>query len=111
MSASVTVLVEQREEAVLVPNSAVRQLDGEYFVTVPGAEEGEFERVTVTLGESDGTRVEILSGLEAGDTVLIGAATEGTPYTATTSGGTGQADFPGGFTIIEGAAPVGGGRP
>ncbi|MYG33521.1 MAG: HlyD family efflux transporter periplasmic adaptor subunit, partial [Cenarchaeum sp. SB0677_bin_16] len=73
MSASVTILKELREQAVLVPVSAVRQLNGAWFVTVPGpaaddAGDGviSFERVTVEVGESDGTNVEILSGIEAG---------------------------------------------
>ena len=69
MSASVTILTELREQAVLVPTSAVRQLDGAWFVTVPAADDGSgitFERVTVEVGGSDGVNVEITSGLEAG---------------------------------------------
>ena len=87
MSASVTILTEIREEAVLLPVSAVRQLDGRWFVSVP-AEGNEvvgtgFERVFVEVGESDGESVEISDGLEAGTVVLIGADTEGIAFTAT----------------------------
>jgi multidrug efflux pump subunit AcrA (membrane-fusion protein) len=82
MSASVTILIEVRPEAVLVPTSAVRQLDGEFYVVVPAGEELT-ERVTVTVGESDGASVEILEGLVAGATVLIGADSEGVPFSAT----------------------------
>ncbi len=82
MSASVTILIEVRPEAVLVPTSAVRQLDGEFYVVVPAGEDLT-ERVTVTVGESDGVSVEILEGLVAGATVLIGADSEGVPFSAT----------------------------
>ena len=87
MSAGVTILTEVREQAVLAPASAVRQLDGEWFVTVPaapvdGAGVG-FERVTVEVGESDGTNVEITSGLEAGAMLLIGADSAGIAFSAT----------------------------
>ena len=87
MSARVTILTEIREESVLLPNSAVRQLDGQWFVSVPGpaGEEGEvsFSRVYVALGESDGQRVEIESGIEAGTVVLIGADGAGIAFSAT----------------------------
>ena len=83
MSASVTILTEVREESVLVPVSAVRQLDGDWFVSVPGSAEGGFERVFVEVGESDGESVEIESGIEAGTTVLIGADGAGIAFSAT----------------------------
>ena len=86
MSTSVTILTELREEAVLVPVSAVRQLDGAWFVTVPAADDGSgftFERVTVEVGGSDGVNVEITSGLEAGAVLLIGADSAGVAFSAT----------------------------
>ena len=87
MSASVTILTEIREESVLLPVSTVRQLDGQWFVSVPAAatEEGTpgFERVFVGIGESDGENVEITGGLEAGAVVLIGADNAGVALAAT----------------------------
>ena len=110
MSASVTILKELREQAVLVPVSAVRQLDGGWFVTVPapaahdaGAGVIGFERVTVEVGESDGTNVEILSGIEAGAVLLIGADNSGIAFSATQ-----QRRQPGGG--FGGGGPGGGGR-
>ncbi len=110
MSASVTILKELREQAVLVPVSAVRQLNGAWFVTVPGpaaddAGDGviSFERVTVEVGESDGTNVEILSGIEAGAVLLIGADNSGIAFSATQ-----QRQQPGGG--FGGGGPGGGGR-
>ncbi len=115
MSASVTILTELREQAVLVPTSAVRQLDGAWFVTIPAGDDGSgitFERITVEVGGSDGTNVEITSGLEAGAVLLIGADSAGVAFSATQQqqqqlpqpGG----GFGGGFG---GGGGLGGGRP
>ena len=87
MSASVTILTEIREPAVLAPVSAVRQLDGRWFVSVQTTTEIEgetgFERVYVEVGESDGNQVEILSGIETGAILLVGADNAGVAFTAT----------------------------
>ncbi|MXW24122.1 MAG: biotin/lipoyl-binding protein [Chloroflexi bacterium] len=114
MSASVTILKELREEAVLVPVSAVRQLDGGWFVTVPapvaddaGAGAIAFEHVTVEVGESDGTNVEILSGIEAGAVLLIGADNSGIAFSATQQQQQLRQQPGGGFG---GGGPAGGGR-
>ncbi len=111
MSATVTILTDVREQSVLVPVSAVRQIDGDWFVTVPagpadGAGVG-FERVTVGLGESDGVNVEITSGLEAGAVLLIGADSAGIAYSASQQ----QEPSPG-FDLFPGGPPggFGGGR-
>ena len=114
MSASVSILTEVREEALLLPTSAVRQLDGRWFVSIPGpAAEGEavpgFERIFVEIGVSQGDRVEITSGLEAGAIVLVGADNAGIAFTATQqqpSAGPGFGPGPGGF-----GPGGGGGRP
>ena len=87
MSGSVTILTEVREQAALVPAAAVRQLEGAWFLSVPDPGQGEaeagFERVFVEVGESDGSNVEIISGIEAGTVVLIGADNSGIAFTAT----------------------------
>ena len=91
MSASVTILTAVRDEAVLVSTSAVRQIDGAFYVAIPTGDGG-WERLPVQIGETDGTNVEILSGLEEGATVLVGADSEGIAYSATQlpGGGTGR---------------------
>jgi HlyD family secretion protein len=73
MSASVQVLLEVREDVLLAPTTAIRQQGSSSYVVIEG-EDGEFERLTVVTGESDGSRVEIVSGLAAGDTIYIGAS-------------------------------------
>ena len=106
MSATVTILTAVRDEAVLVSTSAVRQIDGAFYVAVP-TDDGGWERLAVQIGETDGTNVEILEGLEDGATLLIGADSEGIAYSATQlpgGGGTG-----GGFAGPGGGGPGGGG--
>ena len=87
MSASVTILTEVREQSVLVPVSAVRQLDGAWFVTVPdpagSGNESVSERIFIEVGASDGTNVEIESGIDAGTVLLIGADVAGIAFSAT----------------------------
>ena len=109
MSASVTILTEVREEAVLVPVSAVRQVDGGWFVSVPADSAAGSERASVEVGASDGTNVEILSGIDAGAVVLIGADNAGVAFSATQAlpqANPGFGPGPGGF----GPGGGGGGR-
>ena len=89
MSATVVILTAVRDEAVLVATSAVRQIDGVFYVAVP-TDDGGWERQPVQIGETDGTNVEILSGLEEGATMLIGVDSEGIAYSATQLPGGGQ---------------------
>ncbi len=76
MSASVQILLGVREDVLLVPAKAIRQQGSSSYVVVEG-EDGEFERLTVVTGESNGQQVEIVSGLEAGDVVWVGASAPG----------------------------------
>ncbi len=82
MTASVTIITAIRDEAVHVAISAVRQIDGRFYVAIPSENLAGWERIEVEVGESDDSSVEILSGLEAGQVVLIGADTEGVSYAA-----------------------------
>ena len=113
MSASVTILTEVRDESVLAPISAVRQLDGQWFVSIPAAaaegEEAGFERVFVEVGASDGENVEIANGLDAGAILLIGADNAGVAFTATQRQTGANQEF--GFGPPGGFGPGGGGRP
>ena len=72
MNASVTVLVDIKPDVLLVPSAAIRQQRPNSFVYVP-TPVGAIERKDVTIGGTDGDRTEILSGLDEGDVVLIGA--------------------------------------
>ncbi len=111
MSASVTILTEVREESVLAPISAVRQLDGQWFVSIPAAaaegEAADFQRVFVEVGASDGENVEISNGLDAGAILLIGADNAGVAFTATLQQTGANQGF--GFGPPGGFGPGGGG--
>lgn len=63
-----------RREALTVPVGAVGEQEGTYFVFVKVSEHG-YVRVPVTVGVSDGSNVEILSGLKGGENVVSKGAT------------------------------------
>lgn len=56
-------------EALVVPKSAIYEQQGDYCVFVR-LDEDCYRKVPVTVGESDGAYVAILSGLKAGDMVV-----------------------------------------
>ena len=65
---SFTVVIEERDDVLWVPRSAIRQFSGRNFIVVQN--EGVQQRVDVRLGlEGDG-RVEILEGAEENQTVI-----------------------------------------
>jgi hypothetical protein len=68
-------VASQKRLGVLVPEQAVDQTGG-IGPNVMRLKGGKVERVDVQLGlrDEDAERVEITSGLAAGDTVLLGAA-------------------------------------
>lgn len=83
MTAVVEVITEEKQEVVLVPRRAVRAADGKSYVLLPdpnqqpqavapgqpAAEPG--TRREVTIGLSNSEFVEIVSGLNVGDEVLV----------------------------------------
>lgn len=63
-----TVVIEERDDVLWLPQSAIRQFSGRNFIVVQN--EGLQQRVDVRLGlEGDG-RVEILEGADEGQTVI-----------------------------------------
>lgn len=69
MSATATIVTDEKEEALLVPVDAVQMVDGQKCVTVMRGEIQ--ESVPVTLGLVNNTEAEILEGIEEGDSVVI----------------------------------------
>lgn len=63
------VSVSERDAAIVVPLSAVQRYEGDEVVFV--RESDRYEARAVQLGERDAERVEILSGLEAGEEIVI----------------------------------------
>ena len=71
MSAYVTVVVRDQPGALLVPLDAVQGGTGTYRVLVQDKDGGEPREVRVEVGETTLYEVEILSGLQAGDVVIV----------------------------------------
>jgi len=69
MGATLTITTGQVEGALLVPRGAVRQIGRSSIVRV--LEGRRVREIVVVTGLSDGVEIEILSGLEEDDTVLL----------------------------------------
>jgi HlyD family secretion protein len=85
MTASPNIVVEQRDNVLMVPNRAVRSQGRQRFVTV--LFEGQQMQIPVQTGLSNDTMTEIVSGLKEGDAVVISSTTTVQP----------RAGGPGGF--------------
>ena len=93
MSANVSIVVERRDNILLVPNRAVKTSGKQKTVTV--LKDGKSTQVTVTLELSGDTQSEVTSGLNEGDAVVIQQTT-----TTSSQGGAGAGGLggpPGGF--------------
>lgn len=62
------IILEAKDEALLLPLSAIRSFSGRKFVTVLTGETR--QEVTITTGLEDDQNVEVLSGLHEGDQVI-----------------------------------------
>jgi HlyD family secretion protein len=75
MTVTTSIIVNQREDVLLVPTGAVRREDGGMVVTVV-VDDVTRETRSVSVGLSDSVRVEITEGLAEGEQVLVsGGAT------------------------------------
>jgi multidrug efflux pump subunit AcrA (membrane-fusion protein) len=66
--ARVTIVLEEKEDALWLPPAAIRTFQGRKFVIVQDADRQ--RRVDVTVGIESRDRVEILDGLEEGQTIV-----------------------------------------
>jgi multidrug efflux pump subunit AcrA (membrane-fusion protein) len=102
MSASVSVIVNQVSQVLTVPTSAVTTAGSGSTVQVLA--DGAPETVAVTVGASDAERTQILSGLNAGEQVVIARITATIPSSSSSSGrsfsGLGGGGFSGGRTTV-----------
>ena len=97
MTANVTIVVEQRDNILLVPNRAVKTSGKQKIVTV--IKDGQPTPANVTLGMSSDTQSEVTSGLNEGDVVQVQQTT------TTTSQGGGFGGPGGGFGGAGGFRP------
>jgi HlyD family secretion protein len=71
MTAAVNIVVEEIKDAVLVPNRAVRLVDGDRVVFVTG-EDGKPQKVEIRLGSSSDTMSVVVGGdLKEGDQIIL----------------------------------------
>ena len=73
MTASVTILLEARSGVLAIPAKAVKRLRGKTVIYVPGA--GGPEPREIKVGWKDAQWVEVISGLDEGQTVLVETST------------------------------------
>jgi macrolide-specific efflux system membrane fusion protein len=73
MSATAEVVVERRDNVLLVPNTVIQGILENPMVVV--LVDGQQEQRPITLGLSDGFNTEVLSGLEEGEEVVVPAPT------------------------------------
>ncbi|MEW6772222.1 MAG: HlyD family secretion protein [Bacillota bacterium] len=91
MAANVSIITEVKDNALLIPASAVKTVQGETVVTV--LEDGRVEQRPVVLGLSSDTQVEVVSGLTEGEEVVVSTLSGGqqgtsSPFSGRTGGGT-----------------------
>ncbi len=76
MTAAVTITVRQLEDVLLVPNRAVRLVEGQRVVYVLHSD-GQIERTVITLGASSDLMSEVIAGdLQVGDTIILNPPAE-----------------------------------
>jgi HlyD family secretion protein len=104
MNASVTIIVDQAQDVLMVPEGAI-QSEGRNSVVEVQKDDGSTEKVVVQTGLSDGTNIEITQGLEEGQTIVIPSRAATASAQATQAAGSQQ----GGFRFFEGGPSEGGG--
>jgi len=77
MSATAEVIIERRDNVLLIPNTVIQGTLQNPMVVV--LVDGKQEQRYITLGLSDGTNTEVLSGLEEGEKVVVPAPTSTQP--------------------------------
>jgi HlyD family secretion protein len=87
MSATILITGKEAKNVLLIPTSALKQLNnGDYVVKVVGSD-GKLTQQVVTVGLQDDTSAEITSGLNEGDVIS---------FTTSTSSSSGSGEFFGG---------------
>lgn len=91
MSATAAVVTDRADNAILVPSLAVKTVGGQQVVTVLGTDGKTQTNVPVTVGLSNGSETQILTGLTGSETVV-----ESVQSTTQTRGGFGGGRILGG---------------
>lgn len=70
MTALVAFIIEEKRYVLVIPNQAVKRVDGAQVVEIKG-EDGKTAYKKIRTGFTDGHNVEVTEGLQAGDKILI----------------------------------------
>lgn len=109
MSANISIIVAQKQNVLTVPSMAVNDNGSGQTVSLPPADgSSRPQRIQVKIGIDDGNNAEVLSGLQAGDQVVIGVRSQ----TSSSSQNSNRSGFGGGGFNMGGAGvriPAGGG--
>jgi HlyD family secretion protein len=70
MTCVINFIIKQRENVLYISNGAVTMEDGKQYVEVKGSD-GNITKKQITTGLSDGDVAEVVSGLKAGETVIV----------------------------------------
>ena len=72
--ADVWLLGTERKDVLSVPISALTEEQGIYYIYVQGDHADDFEKREVALGDSNGERTEVLSGVKSGEKIVTQGA-------------------------------------
>ena len=72
MTCSVSFILKQKQNVVVIPNTAVKRVEGKQVVEIKD-EIGNIVTKNIKTGLTDGTNVEVTEGLNAGDILIIRA--------------------------------------
>ncbi|MCE9642967.1 MAG: efflux RND transporter periplasmic adaptor subunit [Candidatus Andersenbacteria bacterium] len=92
MTANASIVTNKKENVILIPSTAIQTVNGQSVVQV--MKNNTAQSVNVTVGDSNDSETEIVSGITSGDMVVTNPTT-----TATTSSSSG-----GGFNLFGGNA-------
>lgn len=101
MAVNARIIINVKNNVVLVPSSAVQTSDGQSIVRV--MRNNNVTQVNVETGDSNDIQIEVISGINEGDIVITGA----TAATTTRTGGSGAASPFGSFGGSRGGASGG----
>jgi len=108
MSVNATIITSEKDNVVVVPNSAIKTVGSRSYVQVPAAGQTgksvtQVTPKTVQIGVSDDTNTEITSGLNVGDVIVTRT------ITSTAAAATAQTNILSSLTGRGGAGGAGGG--
>lgn len=101
MGVTATIITSVKSDVIMIPSSAVQTSNDTSLVRV--LKDGEITSVEVETGESNDTQIEIVSGLNEGDTVVLGITT--TDSSNSSSSPFGNSGFGGAMRATTGSGP------